>query len=257
MPLTLPRRKVSDAENKLRLLCCVDALGAVTPAQLWPFVASLDMMEYVTMQLLLHQLMEEGDLEEGTLALAQQLFLTEKGRRALGLFGGRVMDSDRRRIRAAAALYRARLRHRAQVQAVYESAQAGEYRVLLSLREGELPLFSLRLATPHRDVAVGALARFEAQAAPLLAYVYGLGEGEPPPAPPEGAPLPGIESHSRHEHTVTAVLPHPRGSLTLSLLLPDLFAAQAYRRMLASSRLAREAAERIMALLCGEEKVGG
>ena len=258
MPLTLPKRKVSDAENKLRLLCCVDALGAVTPAQLWPFVASLELMEYLPMQLLLHELLEVGEVEEGTLALSQQLFLTEKGRKALGLFNGRIMDSDRRRIRAAAAPYRAQLRQKAQVRAVYESAQAGEYRVLLSLQEGELPLFALRLSTPHRDVAAQALARFEGQAAPLLAYVYSLGEREErvsspqPPAP--GLPLPSLQSHSRHEHTVTALLPHPRGEMTLSLLLPELFAAQAYQRMLASPGVANAAAERMMVLLCGEKE---
>lgn len=258
MPLTLPRRKVSDEENKLRLLCCINALGAVTPAQLWPFVASLELMEYLSMQLLLHELLEGGDLEEGALALAQQLFLTQQGREALGLFGARIMDSDRRRIRAAAAPYRARLRHRAQVRAVYESAQAGEYRVLLSLREGELPLFSLRLSTPCRDIAARALGRFEEKASLLLAYVYGLGTGEEGervcPRENPALPSPSLQSHSRHEHTVTALLPHPQASLSLSLLLPDLFAAQAYRRMLASPSLAEEAARRMMALLCGEEK---
>ena len=47
MPLSSPKRKVSDAENKLRVLCCLDALGMATQEQLWPFVAQLELMEYI------------------------------------------------------------------------------------------------------------------------------------------------------------------------------------------------------------------
>ncbi|NLV59831.1 MAG: DUF4364 family protein [Clostridiales bacterium] len=266
MPLTLPKRKISDAENKLRLLCCVDALGMVTPAQLWPFVASLEMMEYLPMQLLLHELLAEGDVEEGTQALSQQVFITEKGRKALRLFGQRVMVSDRDRIRTAAAAYRAQLRRKAQVRTVYEMAQAGDYRVLLSLQEGELPLLTLRLFTEHRDVAAQAMKRFESQASAILSYFYGFEEkkgakqGEAVPAELQAGvhqaeiPAPELISHSRHEHTVTALLPHEKGMITLSMLLPDLFSAKTYQRLLANPRIAGEAAGEIMGWLGGKEE---
>ena len=47
MPFLSPKRKISDTENKLRVLCCLDALGMATQDQLWPFVAQLELMEYL------------------------------------------------------------------------------------------------------------------------------------------------------------------------------------------------------------------
>ncbi len=47
MPFLSPKRRVSDAENKLRLLLCLRALGMATSDQLWPFVAGLELMEYL------------------------------------------------------------------------------------------------------------------------------------------------------------------------------------------------------------------
>ncbi len=250
MPLESPKRNVTDAENKLRLLCCVDALGSVTPAQLWPFVASLELMDYIPMQLLLHELMADGDVETGTGALREQLFLTQPGRAALRLFDGRIMQSDRQQIQAAAAPYRTQLLQKARVQAVYESAQAGEYRVRLCLQEGELPLLELRLSTPHRDMAAAAIAHFQQQAAPLLMYLYGLGDGASAPPAKERAALSTLVTHSRHEHMVTAPLPHPQAEILLSLLLPDLATATAYQEALARPSVAQAAAQRLVALLC-------
>ncbi len=262
MPLRSIKRQVSDAENKLRLLCCVEALGGITQAQLWPFVASLELMDYMPMQLLLHELIADGDVEKGALALEEQLFLTEQGRRSLRLFDGRIMASDRQEIRRAAALYRAQLQRKAGVQAVYESAKAGEYRVRLSLQEGEIPLLTLRLHTPDRDWAAAALHGFGRHAADLLAYIYSLEMEEGPPevpgqsqeVEPHRLSPPQVQSHGPHEHTVSAQLPHEAATLSLSLLLPDAHAAEAYQRMLANPTRARDIAQRFVDLLQGADK---
>lgn len=259
MALTPPKRKVTDAENKLRLLCCIEALGGVTPSQLWPFVASLDLMEYMPMQLLLHELTQGGDVEEGTQALYQQLFLTDQGRQTLSLFDQRIMASDRQQIRMAAAPYRAQLRQKAQLKAVYELAQAGDYRVLLTLQEGELPLLTLRLRTPDRDLAALAMRGFQAHASDVLTYLYRLPVEEAHSAPQstvekEGHAFSELICHSRHEHTVTTSLPHPRAPMTLSLLLPDAYAARAYQQSLANPAQAASVAQRLAFLLWEKAK---
>ena len=248
MPIVPPKRQVSDAENKLRLLCCVDALGTATPAQLWSFVASLELMGYVPMQLLLHELIAGGDLVKGENALQDQLFLTPQGHKAFALFDKRIMASDRRQIKEAAPAYRAELRRRAQVHAAYEIAKPGEYRVVLSLQEGELPLLTLRIATSNRNCADKAIHCFEGQAAAILALLYAI-DISTEPAMPLAATL---QSHSMYEHTVTALLPHPQAEITLSLLLPDAHAAEAYQAVLSDPDGRREIAKQLLALLCGE-----
>jgi len=260
MALTPPKRRVSDAENKLRLLFCIDALGPVTPAQLWPFAASLELMEYILMQQLLHELISGGDVEMGEGALRERLFLTRQGHNAFQLFNRRVMASDRRQIREAAAAYRVELQRRARARMSYEMAQGGDYRVRLSLQEGELPLLVLRLATESREYAASAIERFEGVAAPILRLLYSLetslgeageevSEGEDALAADSGSIRTTLQSHSLHEHTVTALLPHPRATITLSLLLPDGHTAQAYQRAFSQKAVAEETARQLMALL--------
>ena len=53
MPEGFAKRHISDAENRLRLLLCIDALGLCTREELWPFVAKLELMEYMPMCLYL------------------------------------------------------------------------------------------------------------------------------------------------------------------------------------------------------------
>ena len=68
MPEGFAKRHISDAENRLRLLLCIDALGLCTREELWPFVAKLELMEYMPMCLYLDDLLRDGSLMEGQYA---------------------------------------------------------------------------------------------------------------------------------------------------------------------------------------------
>ena len=74
MPFLSPKRRVSDAENKLRLLLCLRALGMATSDQLWPFVAELELMEYLPYCLLLDELKKDGEVAQGRCALEGVLY---------------------------------------------------------------------------------------------------------------------------------------------------------------------------------------
>ena len=76
MPLLSPKRRVSDVENKLRVLFCLKTLGLVTQEQLWPFVARMELMDYLPFCLLLDELKSDGAVAEGNGAMAGTLYLT-------------------------------------------------------------------------------------------------------------------------------------------------------------------------------------
>lgn len=65
MPLTSPKRRISDAEYRLRVLCCVNALGMATLDQLWPFVAQLELMDYMPLCVFVDELKKDGALDSG------------------------------------------------------------------------------------------------------------------------------------------------------------------------------------------------
>ena len=109
MPINSPPRKVSETENMLRLLLCVDALDSVTPTQLWTFAAEQELMDYVSMRLCLHKLLAAGEVETGGGSLTEQLILTDRGREALALFGARLPGDIRTRIALSAPEFRTRI----------------------------------------------------------------------------------------------------------------------------------------------------
>ena len=109
MPFRSPKRRVSDAENKLRLLLCLRALGMATSDQLWPFVAGLELMEYLPYCLLLDELKKDGEVAQGRFALEGVLYLTPRGEKTLSLLRDKLTHTDCERIRAAAPAYAAGL----------------------------------------------------------------------------------------------------------------------------------------------------
>lgn len=125
MPFLSPKRRVSDAENKLRLLLCLRVLGMATSDQLWPFVAELELMEYLPYCLLLDELKKDGEVAQGRCALEGVLYLTPKGEKTLSLLRDKLTHTDCRRIREAAPAYAAGLNERRQAAAAYPAGRSG------------------------------------------------------------------------------------------------------------------------------------
>ena len=255
MPLTSPPRKVSETENMLRLLLSVDALESLTPAQLWTFVAEQELMDYVAMRLCLHKLLAAGELETGEGALSEQLLLTDRGREALTLFGERLPSDVHERVGKAAPEYRQRVARTRQVQAVYEMARPKDYRLNLSVCEGDLPTIRLRLETDNRTLASKAIHRFSAHAAEVTTYLYALAEqavrNAPPPSEALALPADSITEHSATEYSAKAVLTGKHSQIGVSLLLPTRGAAEAFVQALSTPDGAAAAAKRLTELISG------
>lgn len=252
MPLQSPPRKVSETEYMLRLLLSVDTLESLTPAQLWTFAAEQELVDYVTMRLCLHKLLAAGELEMGEGALTDQLLLTDRGREALALFGDRLPTDIRTRIAQAAPDFRTRIARSRQVQAVYDLASPNDYRLNLSVQEGDLPTLFIRMATTNRTLASKVLRRFEAHAAEVTTYFYELA-AHSTQAAPAGAlvsTLPDcITVHSTTEVTATVALPGKKAHFTVDLLLPSQAAARQYVLTLADSTQNETVTNHLLTLL--------
>ena len=103
MPLFSPKRNISDTEYKLRILCCLDALGMATQEQLWPFVAQMELMEYIPFCMFLDELKTAGAVASARHGLEGTLYLTPDGKEQLRLFLRRMPHTDQERIRQAAS----------------------------------------------------------------------------------------------------------------------------------------------------------
>lgn len=253
MPLQSPPRKVSETENMLRLLLCVDRLESVTPVQLWTFAAELELMDYVSMRLCLHKLLAAGELETGEGTLTDQLLLTDRGREALALFGERLPGDVRERVRVAAPAFRGRMASRRQVRAAYEIARPEDYRLNLTVEEGDLPTLRLRMATSNRTLASKALKRFSTHAAEATTYLYGLAEqaNRRMETEPFGtaAPPDAVTEQSVTEYTARVLVTGKKAGFGIELLLPSRNAATAFVCALGSADEAAAVANRLAEML--------
>jgi len=254
MPIIPPPRKVSETEHMLRLLYSVDALGTLTAAQLWTFAAEQELMDYVTMRLCLHKLLGAGELETGEGTLTDQLLLTDRGREAIQLFGGRLPTDVRERIRLAVPEYRQRVQRNRQVQAVYEMARPGDYRLNLSVREGDLPTIRLHMETRSRALASKAIHRFAQHAAEATTYLYALAQQGLRGNDPNAACTVGegsVTEHSRAEYTAAVSLTGRRANFNVALLLPTRQAAEDFVCAFRSPEAAEKAANRLADIIGG------
>lgn len=265
MPSRFTSRKISDTEYRLKLLLCVDALGMATREQLWPFVAKLELMEYVPMCLYADELIRDGALALGAYATEGELFLTDEGRAMLKLFRGSIPTSDRERVLKAAKAYVQTLRERRQVSAGYELAPRGRYRCLCTMSEGDLPVVLLRVETGDPAYASMVIRRFKNKATALLMCLYTVRlvvddlTREWPDAP---NPLTAMEAATpdvpvlcgfgKREHAVAVVLPLGDTEYRVALMLPSAEAARAWAVTVIHERA--EMAEKLDALLRAKEK---
>ena len=175
MPDSFSRKRVSDMEYRLRLLCCIDAMEPISPDHLWPFVAQLELMDYVSMCLYLDELRQSGALAEGQHALAGQLYLTAEGHQQWQLFSSRMPLSERERIHREAPAYSQALKERQYLRVMWEPVGEGRHSLLCTVRENEIPTLLLRLNTSDRALAERVAATFRERASRLLLTLYTRG----------------------------------------------------------------------------------
>ncbi len=251
MPIKPAPRNISETEYMLRLLRCVDALDCATELSLWTFAAELELMDYVTMRLSLHKLLSAGEVQYGAGVLKNHVYLTEKGREALELFGERLPMEITDRIARAAGAFRERMTASQQVRAAYEIAKHNEYRLNLTVAEGDLTMLNIRLHLESRRLAGRAIRQFEAQAPKVLTYLYQLAQSaQGADAAARTAADGEIVRHSATEFEARHTILGKRARLDVALTLPTEEAAAAYLALFADSAAAEETAEKLCRLIC-------
>lgn len=243
-------RNISEIEYMLRLLRCVDALDCVTDLSLWTFAAELELMDYVTMRLCLHKLLAAEQVQYGAGSLKNHLYLTPKGIEALALFGDRLPAEITEKVAAAAPAFRERVTAEQQLRAAYESAARGDYRLSLSVTEGDLTMLHIRMRTKSRRLAGRAIKQFEAQAPKVLTYLFELAQSAQGAERAAKNTVGEIVRHSAAEFEARHTLDAKRAQFDLALALPSEEAAAAYLAQFADAGVAGETAEKLCKLIC-------
>lgn len=258
MPLSFPKRRVSDVENKLRVLLCLKAIGMASQEQLWPFVARLELMEYIPFCLLLDELRLNGAVAPGVGAVSGLLYVTAEGQRMLDMFGRKLVETDRRRILQEAPAYAARLNERRHLQAAYERPEGERFRALCAVKEEDVPTLLVRASCPDSALTEGLVKNFSALAPRLLALLYALPPAQDASAPPvsahaleEAAPgFPRLCSYGGANYGAAVRVETEQAAYALMLLWPD--AASAGGWAVSADRQGPALAQKLTGLIQGE-----
>ncbi len=163
-------RKTPDLENKLLILFAIDELGPLTSLQLLQFLAENNLMDYITMQLTLGDMMDSGHLRSIPHALGTLYTLSREGRESLALFLHRLPHSTRVLIHSAVPGWKPRFARETQMLADFHRREDGIFDLRLRLMEKDSPLLDMTLILPTRDLA-DQLSRRWPEAAPAF-YGY-------------------------------------------------------------------------------------
>ena len=188
MAVLLPQGGLPDAEKRLALLLCLREVGVCTPEQLWPFVAELGTMDYLSFRLILEELCQSGEAAGLVGALSGHLVLTPEGEGTLKMYEKRIRHTLREEIARQAVAYRQQLEERRRCQVGYEASRPGVSRIRLTIREGENLLLTL-IAQMESGLLPGKkLSPFREKASQILSTLYRL-----PVSGNSGVELPGAE----------------------------------------------------------------
>ncbi len=157
-------RKTPDLENKLLILFAVDQLGPLSNLQLLQFLAEYGLMDYITMQLTMGDMLLSGHLSSIPHALGTLYTLSREGRESLSLFLRRLPHSTRALILEAVPGWKVRFQRETQMLADFHRREDGAYDLRLRLMEKDAPLLDMTLALPTRDMADRLSRRWPAAA---------------------------------------------------------------------------------------------
>ncbi len=185
-------RKTPDLENKLLILFAVDELGPLTSLQLLQILAEYNLMDYITMQLTLGDMIATGHLSSIPHALGTLFTLSSEGRESLALFLHRLPHSTRALIHDAVPEWKPRFARETQILADFHRREDGKYDLRLRLMEKDSPLLDMTITIPTRDMADQFSRRWPEAAPAFYGYLMKeLGDDfssdrKPPSILPEG-----------------------------------------------------------------------
>ena len=169
-----PPRRSPDNEQKLIVLACLEKVGPCTELQLLQLFSDNDIMNYFDMMISLSDLCARGQAARAKKRIGYLYELTDAGREALELFGGRVPSSVKKLLKQSGEKWKLRFRQEAQYQHAIAQTGRGEYALTLTASEQEMDMMQLTLTLPSRELARQMADQWPGKAAEIYETVIRL-----------------------------------------------------------------------------------
>lgn len=166
------KRIVSESEYRLRLLFSLNQLGMCRQDELWPFLAELELMEYMPFCEYLSELVDSGEISSLPFG---NLFVTKKGQESIALFASRIPSSLRSAIIKKAPGYTKALADHKQVKAGYEPSVLSDHGCVYGqYYEDAVPILLVKMDTCREGLCQSFVMRFSEKLPLILPLLNGV-----------------------------------------------------------------------------------
>ena len=139
---------------KLIVLYMLDKVAfPLTQSQISEFVLDKGYTNYLTLQQVISELIENNLITAHTNLNRTQLTITKEGKDSLGYFEGRIGDVIKTEIMEYFRENSMELKNEVSVVSNYYKAVTGEYEAVLHAKEGDITLVEIKLSVPTPQIA--------------------------------------------------------------------------------------------------------
>ena len=125
----------------------------LTQSQISEFVLDKGYTNYLTLQQVISELIENNLITAHTTLNRTQLTITNEGKDSLGYFEGRISDAIKNEIIDYFKENSMELRNEVSVVSNYYKAVTGEYEAVLTAKDGDSTLIEIKLSVPTTQIA--------------------------------------------------------------------------------------------------------
>lgn len=136
---------------------------SLTQTQINTFILDKGYTNYITLQQAIAELTDNELIVREQTANRTIIHLTKEGRETIHYFENRISDAIKRDIVQFFKENKMELRDEVSIQSNYYKSTSGEYDVVLSARDKNVELISLKLSVPTEDMAEDVSANWQKQ----------------------------------------------------------------------------------------------
>ncbi len=219
----MERKHIPETENRLIILYTLRRLGPVTGMQLLQAMAESDLMNYITMQLALSEMEQQGQITMRAHPLGNLIEMTGEGDYILDSFERRIPASRRAAIDGCAAEWKTRFQTEQMAPAESFTLQDGRMCIHLRLLDEAATLMDLMLYLPGGQQMTLLPERWRACVqitySTVLAHLTAMYDPSlPMPAPTEGD---AVRQCGVSEWLLTLTDDRTTPTIDLMMALPD------------------------------------
>ena len=155
-----PPRRMPDDEQRLIVLYALQHLAPCTELQLLQFLFEHDLTNYFDMMFALGDVCARGQAVRTKKRAGYIYEVTDAGREALMLFGGRVPGSVKTLLAEDGPAWRQKFQEEDQYLSQIRQQERGEYELTLTVTEQDMDMMRVSFSLPSRELAVQLAERW-------------------------------------------------------------------------------------------------